>query len=241
MPRLLPLILMFALLLGLGGAGAQGYGFSPTVLGIAPTGNLSTQTTMLNAGQTPATFRVVPVLWRMEGGQSVLSETRDLLVNPASFTLAPGASQVIRVGLRKKPGDTELTYRLLVQEVPGESTATTQTPLGDGRSLNMQLALSFSLPVYVTPPGAQAQVTATLSRDGNDLIVHLRNSGRRRATYGNLLAGRAGEPLAVPSFAVLAGAEYTLRLPGLGAGTGPLTLSYRDADGREVRETLALP
>lgn len=241
MPRLPHLFLVLALLLGLGGAGAQGYGFSPTVLGIAPGGNLSTQTIMLNAGQTPAIFRVVPVLWRMEGGQSVLAETRDLMVNPASFTLAPGASQVIRVGLRKKPGDTELTYRLLVQEVPGEATATTQAALGEGRSLNVQLALSFSLPVYVTPPGARAQVTAAVSREGDDLILQLRNTGRRRASYGNLLAGRAGEPLAVPSFTVLAGTEYTLRLPGLATGTGPLTLAYRDADGRDVRETLAVP
>lgn len=226
----------------LGGlAGAQGYGFAPTALNMPASGSLSTQTTMVNAGKTPAKFTVLVRAWNMVGGQSVLADTRDLLVNPTEFTLAPGASQVIRVALRKKPGAQELTYRLFVQELPSEATARTTAPGQDGRDVSLDLTVAFSLPVYVTPAGAKSSVQATPMRDGADLVLTLTNSGTRRATYNGLVALRGEGRVALTSFAVLSGATYTLRLPGLGALSGALTLSYRNADGEDVRDTLPLP
>lgn len=229
------------LLTTLGLAGAQGFGFSPTVMNINAAGNLATQTTMVNAGRTPARFTVIVRAWKMTGGRTVLEETRDVVVNPANFTLAPGASQVIRVGLRKKPGAQELTYRVFVQEVPSDSTAKTTAAVGDGRTADLNLAVAFSLPVYVTPPTAKAAVTTTVKRDGTDVLVTFANAGTKRATYNNLTALLGDTSRALSSFAVLAGAEVTVRIPGLDRPGAALTLTYRNADGQDVRETVTVP
>lgn len=235
-----PLLFLLALLTG--AAGAQGFGFAPTAMNVNTAGPLNTETTMVNTTRTAAKFTVLVRAWAMKDGETVLSETRDLIVNPTTFTIAPGGSQVIRVGLRKKPGDQELTYRIFVQQAPLEGSMEQITSdLGDGRTAKLDLAIAFSLPVYVAAPNAKAAVAHTVSRDGKDLLLEMRNSGNRHATYGSLSAKRSGDAVAVQGRALLAGANHTLRLPGLAEQTGPLVLTYRNADGETVSETLPVP
>ncbi len=234
------LFFLFVLLTGV--AGAQGFGFAPTAMTVSGAGPLNTETTMVNTTRAAAKFTVLVRAWAMKDGQTILSETRDLIVNPTAFTIPPGGSQVIRVGLRKKPGEQELTYRVFVQQAPLEgSMEQLTTDLGEGRTAKLDLAIAFSLPVYVAAPDARAAVAYRVTREGEDLLVQLQNSGNRHATYNNLLAKRSGEAVAMPSWAVLAGASYTLRVPGLAGQTGPLQLTYRNADGESVSETVQVP
>ena len=235
------ILCLLALLAG-GHAAAQGFGFTPPVMNVSTAGPLNTETTMVNTTRTAAKFTVLVRAWAIKDGQTVLGETRDLIVNPTSFTIPPGGSQVIRVGLRKKPGEQELTYRVFVQQLPLEgSMDQVTTDRGEGRTAKLDLAIAFSLPVYVAAPNARAAVAYRVIRDGGDLLVQMQNSGNRHATYNNLMAKRSGEAVAMPSWAVLAGAEYTLRVPGLAEQTGPLVLTYRNADGEEVSETVPVP
>lgn len=232
---------LLTLLIG-SNAGAQGFGFAPTVMNVSTAGPLNTETTMVNTTRTAAKFTVLARAWTMKDGATVLSDTRDLIVNPATFTIPAGGSQVIRVGLRKKPGDQELTYRVFIQQLPLEgSMDQITTDIGEGRTAKLDLAIAFSLPVYVAAPNARATMAYRVTREGGDLLVQMQNSGNRHATYNNLLAKRSGEAVAMPSWAVLAGAEYTLRVPGLAGQTGPLLLTYRNADGEEVSETVPVP
>ncbi len=89
--------------------------------------------------------------WSQQDGQDSLSETRDLIVTPPVFTLAPGAQQIVRVASRRQAdAKRELTYRLILQEVPPE------TPKN---FTGLQVALRLSLPIFIAP---QSKATADL-------------------------------------------------------------------------------
>lgn len=230
------------LVLALGAlAGAQGFGFTPTVLNLDPTRSLNTQTTMLNTTRVASKFTVSVKAWRVEGGRMVLTDTRDLLVNPAEFILPGGASQVVRVGLRKKPGAAEVAYRLLVQQVPYGTSVPQTTVAADGIDVRLDLPTTFSLPVYVAPPGAAARMSFDAQRQGNDLILRLANAGTRHETFNAFQAARGDTRVDLASLAVLGSASVTLTLPGLGARSGDLTLSFLNADAKPARVTVRVP
>lgn len=85
---------------------------------------------------------------QQQDGTDVLEISSDLLAVPPLFTLQPGASQVVRVGLRRAPAaGGELTYRLLLREVP--------PPLEEGFT-GLKVTLNLSLPVFVLPPQGAA-------------------------------------------------------------------------------------
>lgn len=229
--------------LGLGwgvSALAQGFGFAPTVIEINSQKTLTSQTTFYNVGNTPAKFTVAVKAWRMENGQAILEDTRDLIVNPTQFTIPAGKQQVIRIGLKKKPGPDELTYRLVVQQqdVPGTMPQTEVPVAGTEQSIGINVAMAFSLPVYIAPPDAAAKIQYTASISQDDIDLKIVNSGNRHETYNNMTVERGGKTLNVSSFAVLRGAFKAVKLPGLGSAAGPLTLKFTNARGVSVSETI---
>src|ERR1041384_6462070 len=54
-----------------------------------------------NNGTTPVLLQADAIGWRREGGGDRDEPSEDLIVNPGVFTLAPGKTQVVRVGLRR--------------------------------------------------------------------------------------------------------------------------------------------
>lgn len=226
-----------------GWASAQTFGFSPTVLEMDASKNLVAQTTLINSTSGPAKFTVVARAWKLVNGQSVLEETRDLIVNPTSFTIKPGASQVIRVGVRKKPGAQELAYRIIVQQeaLEGVPLPTVQASLGKDSKAALGLSLGFSLPVYVTPPGSAAKLSVITARGKDGTLITFDNSGNRRAVIRDLTIASGEQQLSVQTFAVLAGSRYLLNASALKASSPTFTLSYTADDGRKVVETLQFP
>ncbi|HYM35069.1 MAG TPA: molecular chaperone [Steroidobacteraceae bacterium] len=86
--------------------------------------------------------------WSQHNGQDELVETRDVIVTPPVFTLAGGAQQIIRVAIRRPPDPTrELTYRLIVQEVPQEARKD---------FTGLQVALRLSLPIFLASQSKSA-------------------------------------------------------------------------------------
>ncbi|WP_221091332.1 fimbrial biogenesis chaperone [Deinococcus aquaedulcis] len=238
LPR--PLLLAAALL---GAASAQTFGFTPTTLDIDATKNLVAETTMVNSTNAAARFTVTAKVWKVVGGNVVLEDTRDLIVNPATFTVKPGESQLIRVGVRKKPSGTELSYRILVQQeaIEGVALPKVNTGFGDGRTAGLNVNVSFSLPIYVTAPGAKPQVTFQATERGKDLILNVQNAGNRRQIYRNVVVTRGSVSQSTQMIAALAGSTLTFTLPGLAEQRGPLTLKYLSEDGRTLVETIAVP
>ena len=57
--------------------------------------------TVRNTGDEPAVVQLQTVAWSQDHGTEVMIETQDLLASPPIFTLAPGAAQIVRIGLRK--------------------------------------------------------------------------------------------------------------------------------------------
>lgn len=109
------------------------------------------------------------VRWTQQEGNNMYAPTRDLLVNPPIFTLRPGKSQVVRVGLnRKADAQNELAYRLRLTEVP--------PPPKEGFT-GLRIALRLDLPVYVQPKETQNNhLNWKASRDaGGEVLLTLSN------------------------------------------------------------------
>jgi fimbrial chaperone protein len=136
-----------------------GSGFAPVAL------------TVRNEDSAPVVIQVEGLGWSQPSGQDSLEPTRDLLVSPAVFTVPPGGSQLVRVALRREQDAThELSYRLILQEVP---------PATQPGFTGLQVALRMSVPVFVTPRApAGPQLDWQLKRDADGRVtVAVRNGG----------------------------------------------------------------
>lgn len=105
--------------------------------------------------------------WSQDGGADQLKPTQVLIVNPPIFEIAPGATQVVRVGLRKAvESGVERAHRIWLSQV--------HTPAeGDD---GVQLLLRVSLPVFVTGV-ATPPALPRWQRNGDGLELH--NAGGR--------------------------------------------------------------
>lgn len=164
---------------------AGSFGISPLRVELSPavpTGVL----TVRNDGPQPVVVQARPMLWQQAAGQDELSETRELLVSPAVFTIEPGGSQLLRVALRREPDPRrELSYRLLLEEVP-------QQVAPDFNGLTV--ALRLSLPVFVAPPvDSRAELAWSAARTAaGALAVTARNDGNAHLQIRSFTLGEAG-------------------------------------------------
>ena len=163
-----------AALFALPAAGAGTFTISPLRVDFAESTNMAVLT-VRNEEAEPVVVQAQGLAWSQEDGQDALSPSRDLLISPAVFTLPAGGSQLVRVALRRQVDPArELTYRVLLQEVP-------QTAKPDFNGL--QIVLRLSVPVFVEPrAAAQPQVAWSATR-GNDgkLSINARNDGSAHA------------------------------------------------------------
>jgi fimbrial chaperone protein len=148
--------------------------------------NASESLTVRNNGTEPAVVQLEILGWSQQDSSDVFSPTRDILATPPIFTVQPGGSQVIRVGLRRAVDPLrELTYRLFLQEVP-------QAPKPGFQGL--QVALRLSVPVFVNPPVAPAPVLRwwVLREPTGELRVRLTNDGNAHVQVASFQLAAAG-------------------------------------------------
>ncbi|MBZ9750065.1 fimbria/pilus periplasmic chaperone [Deinococcus sp. HMF7620] len=230
--------LTLAALVLLGTATAQNFSLSPTAFNLDPARTNTSQVRLQNPGKVTLKFQVEVRKWTTENGQHAYSSTRDVVVNPATFTLGPGESQVIRLGLLKKAGADELTYRVFVKQVPAEGTATQQVSSG-AANMNLAQLVQLSLPVYVTPANSAPKISFRARKDGSTLTLDVINSGNQHQTFRALSVVTGGQEIKLGSTAVLG--RTTLSLPLKGVVSGPLELRYTDTNDKEWSETLSIP
>ena len=148
--------------------------------------------TVNNEGDEELVMQAEVFSWKQKpGGEDELIPTEDLILAPPIIKLAPRSRQVLRLALlRPRPTHEQLTYRLVVREVP-EAKA-------PDKQLQLQIALAFSLPVFVTPPTAKRQLECALERAAPDLVrAACENSGNAYAQPREfVLTGANGETLA---------------------------------------------
>lgn len=147
--------------------------------------------TVLNEGTEPVVMQADLFAWKQKpGGEDELTPTEDLLLSPPILKLAPQSRQVVRLARLTPPSATEqLTYRMVVREIPEAR------PPSEG--YRVQVALAFSLPVFITPPGAKRVVDCTVERAAADAVRAVcGNSGTAYAQMREFVLTHNGEKVA---------------------------------------------
>jgi fimbrial chaperone protein len=207
--RLRPALLTAAALcLWLGGGGraaAAAFSIDPTQIRLSARA-ASALLTVRNESAAPVRLQVSAFAWgQAAGGEMQLGATDDIVFFPALFTLAPGESRKVRVGTTAAFGPVERSYRLFVEELPGEPGT---RPSGTA----VQVLTRMGIPVFLQPdsPRASASLNALAAGDGvvsfrlqNTGTVHFVPDGVR--LLGTDERGTAVFERAIRSWYVLAG------------------------------------
>jgi fimbrial chaperone protein len=173
-------------------AQAGAFSVAPVRMYMAPK-DRALAVTLSNESDEELVMQADVYIWTQKpGGEDQLTLTEDLILSPPILKLAPRARQVVRLArLVPAPTTVQQTYRLIVRELP-------EARPGD-KKLQLQLALAFSLPVFITPPGARRQLSCALERVSADSVrASCENTGSAYAqpTAFSLL-GASGETLAL--------------------------------------------
>lgn len=201
------------------GVTAGAFAVSPTRVQLAPDQRAAVVTLQNNAAE-PVTVQVQTFAWPHGGVVRDLEPTRELLAMPAVLTLPPKEKQIIRVALRSAPaGSTEMAYRLLITEVPSRPSS---------KTAGIRFALRLSLPVFVTPKGAEPEPAWSAGKTGGKPQLQLTNNGNAHLQIKRITLKTPGrsQPLQViedPAY-VLAGRQQTWPLKASLLGQEVLSL-----------------
>jgi fimbrial chaperone protein len=181
--------------------------------------------TLENSGRNTIALHVQAKAWSHPDGENKLEKTRDILVNPAIFELAPGQSQILRLGLQSQPTETERPFRLVIQELPYQQS---------GIPKQIKTMLRVTLPVFVSPTvEGKPELLWTLEKGENGrLYARVTNLGNTHAEVSNInIAQQSGISVKKvgPNTYVLPGQYRQWELPDQLDTTRPLVL---EADGK---------
>lgn len=172
-------------------ASAGQFSVTPVRIFMAPQ-DRAIAVTLTNEGAEELLMQADVYLWKQKpGGEDDLTMSEDLFLSPPIIKLAPKSKQVVRLAMVKplKTGPQQ-TYRLIVREVPEAKT--------EEKKVQVQIALAFSLPVFITPPKAERQVNCTLVRtSAEEAKAQCENTGTAYAHIRDMvLTNSAGDKLA---------------------------------------------
>jgi fimbrial chaperone protein len=152
--------------------------------------------TVKNVGSEPTVIQLETSNWAQHDGKDSLESTNEILATPPIITIPPGASRIVRIGLRRPPDPQhELTYRLFLREIPPPE------PLAQ----SLRVALLISMPVFVVPPHQpepEVKWHALRTHDGNIRLLAT-NVSQAHIQLGQLTITPAdgGPPLATRNMA----------------------------------------
>lgn len=140
-----------------------------------------------NLGDGPIYGQVRVFLWDQKQGDDVLTPTRELVASPPIVQIAARASQTVRL-VRTGAGAAgagEATYRVLIDEVAREDSAT-----GTG----VDIRLRYSVPVFVAGAAAMPEaLTWRVAKKNGAWLLRVDNGGGLHAQIGTLeFNNRAG-------------------------------------------------
>lgn len=219
--RLQAAVFLLALTLASGFAFAASLQVAPTSLTLQATQNAE-GLWLSNSGDQPVQVQLRVYRWTQSDGVESLDPTRDLVVSPPMQTLPPGQRQLVRViRTAPVPPQSELSYRVIVDELPTDATPADKQGL--------RFVLRYSIPVFIVPqaqptesgkkaePAAIAPALQARLLTGNDgqAMLEVRNSGSQHAQIADLAFGKtaAGAEPVVPGLLGYALAGQTMRWP----------------------------
>jgi len=193
-------ILFVAPLIVLSPANAQSRGVHVAPVMVTLTGSDTiTSVRVRNGRDAPVAFEVEAFQWTQANGADVLVRSAELLIAPGVFEVAAGGEQIVRLGVRAPAEHTERAFRILLREIP--------RPRNAG---GLAFALEFSLPVFVSPPAARADVEARIEQGEGGPVLRLANLG---AAHVQLSAEAPGAATIEAPRYLLAGASALVELP----------------------------
>jgi len=193
-----------------------------------------------NEGETEVALQADLNTWKQAAdGTDELQPTEDLILAPPIIRLAPGARQVVRLALlRPADAQRQLTYRLIVREVPEITQPKDQT-------IQVPITLALSMPVFITPPGARRLLECDVQRpDEKTLGASCLNSGNAYAQVREVVWRRDEKEVArfEGGTYILPGARRSMQ----GAATtpvapGPAQMEVHFDDGTSQTLSVTLP
>ena len=246
-PYLNPLIAALFLTSGaLPSVEAGQFSVTPVRIFMAPR-DRAVAVTVTNDADTELVMQADIYQWRQKpNGEDDLTLSEDMILAPPIVKIPPKSRQVLRLALLKpvQPGEQQ-TYRLLVREIPEARIPEV--------GVQLQIAIAFSLPVFVTPTGVKRQIDCTLERSTPEqarAVCENRGNAYAQLTHFEL-ASAAGQTLAIRDLGgyLLPTTKRSFELSasgGAGAGAGkiaagPAKLTVTFDDGTTQAFDVALP
>ena len=189
---------------------AGSFGISPVGLSL-PANRSASSVTIENTGDAPIVIQGKALAWTQHAGKSVRTESRDLILNPPLFQLAPGEKQLVRIASRKgPPRETQAAYRVVFTEILPEDG-----PREEG--LSFRIALAQDIPVYIEPvlPAPKPDVRWEARRTAEAYRVTVVNGGQRHYRLTNVRLGvaEAATMQQVGTVVALAQSSFAIDLP----------------------------
>jgi fimbrial chaperone protein len=160
--------------------------------------------TLTNDGDEELVMQADIYNWKQKAnGEDDLTLSEDLFLSPPIIKMAPKSRQVVRLArLSQAMPSEQLTYRMIVREIPVAKP-------GEG-NVQVQIALAFSMPVFITPPKAQSKLDCKVVRLAQDKVqADCENTGTAYAQTRSLI-------LSANNDVKLAGSEVVAYiLPGI--------------------------
>lgn len=193
-----------------------------------------------NEGETEVALQADVSTWSQSAdGTDELVPTEDLILAPPIIRLAPKARQVVRLALLR-PADPQrqLTYRLIVREVPEITQPKDQT-------IQVPITLALSMPVFITPPNARKLLACEVQRpDAKTLGASCINTGNAYAQVRQVIFLRDGKELAhfEGGTYILPGARRIMPAEAAPQVTpGPAQMEIHFDDGTSQAQAVNLP
>ena len=200
----------------------------------------ATAVTITNEGDQELVMQADIYTWKQKAdGSDDLALSDDLILAPPILKIPAKGRQVVRLAMITPPASPDQsTYRMILREVPEAHPA--------DQKVQLQIALAFSLPVFITPPRAKRDVSCTVSRVAPDTVAaRCENRGNAYAQPRELtLAAADGAKLASAESAayLLPGTLRAYEIKGAGAaipaGPAKLAVSYDDGTSQAFDVTV---
>ena len=169
-------VLAACVALGASQAKAQALTVLPVNIELAP-GQMTSTLTIINNGDAATSIQVRALVWDQADGTEHLGPSDDVAVSPPIATMAPGATQIVRLVLRRAPQGQETSYRILLDQI--------LPPAAPG---TVRLALRLSIPVFAQPPTrAVPHIQYHVETDSGRLYLVAVNDGTRHDTIRNVV------------------------------------------------------
>ncbi len=157
---------LFLVLLIVPAARAQSLSVLPVNVFMGP-GQTATSLTVTNQGNSETAIQIRAYAWSQKDGDEQLTPSDAVLLSPPLAKIGPGASQVVRLILRKAPQGQEASYRILIDQIPPPSEPGV-----------VHVVLRLSILIFAQPAGrCLSDVKFHIENDAGEFYLVAMNAG----------------------------------------------------------------